>query len=309
MTTEHRISRRGFLAWIAGVTMGWGAHSLAPELATNFVIQVLETLLRPGVPAPQTGPYLRHLFGDWKSYWLVPGLDHKDYLAKGKIHPDIFNPCIDIVPLWREAGLKLESTPLDHLPITEDSRPLVLIGGPNSNIFSRKWQGYQQNPQTKRYEYIPPRVERRWRFEYNFREPERAGPARYVDGEVHTSWQQAIKDEETNELFSPRTDGTERFLTQDWLMVNYVPNIWNERNETSILDCSDLHGQGIKAFSQLLREAPRLSQLDDMLKKRGIRPGDHFQALYRVYVDHDHDNKASNVTDFELYDVAPVRPR
>lgn len=96
-------------------------------------------------------------------------------------------------------------------------------------------------------------------------------------------------------------------LVQSYLLINFVPNVFYKSGATNILDGSDLHGIGNKAFADILNNPFRLKELNDLLIKNDIRPSDHFQALYRVIASHDHYSKKTKMKDYILYDVERIK--
>jgi hypothetical protein len=130
-----------------------------------------------------------------------------------------------------------------------------------------------------------------------------------LSGILHRAVRQAIYDEETHELIPPGMLGSDDMLITDWLMLSFIPNILDRSHGASIVDASCLHGQGIKAFGQLSNDVNRLNQLVKQLDKKGISPGQHFQALYRINIKHDNDEKSTFVHSYDLVDVARVKSK
>ncbi len=296
-------SRRAFIFAIAGALMD---HTIV-KVYDKLFWETNAPTMPSGKQSNNPVDWICHIFGNLKYYSAYAGKDNQDYLDTGYIHPDILSAFRKIAPLWKKSGLEVQFTPDYELPEFDHRQSLVLIGGPISNVYSRLWQGYKQNPSTKIYENKATFLKRRWVFEYNLNKSEENGPWRYLDGKRHRSWPQAIKDLKTNKLIYPGPyfpNGN--LLVQDYLLINFIPNLFNKAGTTNILDASDLHGVGNTAFSDLLNDSVRLNELNKSLTNNNIRPGDHFQALYKVEVDHNHSKKKSNMLSYDLYDVSPI---
>jgi hypothetical protein len=194
-----------------------------------------------------------------------------------------------------------------NLPLYARGDPLILIGGPVSNSLAREWQGYGRSPSTGYVEdVLRRRPQLRWRFRYNLCEDKKAGPARFVDGKLHRSWPQAIEDFDKPGagLRKAVTVGEDHWLVSDWLVLSFVRNTLSVGSGASIIDSSDLHGQGNMAFAQLMNDPWRLDELEKKLESRGIPHGGHFQALYRVDVVHK--SEKTVLDNYYLVDVARI---
>jgi hypothetical protein len=241
------------------------------------------------------------IFDDWFSHLIVPGIAHP---AFKEIHPDIKESCNTISKSWIKEGVKCITKLSDkRLASVRSNNSLLLIGGPISNMLAREWQGFRRNPKTKIIEFTNSfSIKRRWRFQYRFEDNPKNKIIRYVNKSPHRSMPQAIKDEKTNEYRWPRGD-KEGFLHFDWLIISFVKSVWDKTGRANIIDVSDLHGQGNKAFSDLMNSYEQLSALFYCLDKNGLR-GQHFQALYKIIVEHV--ENVSRVRDYQLIDVAPI---
>lgn len=180
------MSRRAFIFAVGAV---------AGALLSDGTVKVFDKLFwktyAPMMPSGRRSDnsvdWIRHIFGDLRYYSAYAGKDNRDYLDSGTIHPDILDPFKKIAPLWKDSGLEVRFTPDYDLPSFDYRQSLVLIGGPVSNVFSRLWQGYQQNSSTKIFEHKMNHVKRRWLFKYNLNESKESGPSRYFEGEMHRS--------------------------------------------------------------------------------------------------------------------------
>jgi hypothetical protein len=303
------MSRRAF---IFGAVAGAVAESLVEDSTVKVFDKLFWETDAPMMPSGKRSnnpvDWICHIFGDLKYYSAYAGKDNRDYIETGFIHPNILSPFKKIAPLWEDRGLEVQFTPDYALPSFDHRQSLMLIGGPVSNIYSRLWQGYKQNPSTKIFENKTTYVKRRWLFEYNLNKSKENGPSRYFDGKIHRSWPQAIKDLKTNKLIRPIVDSSnDDLLVQDYLLINFIPNVFYKAGATNILDGSDLHGIGNTAFSDILNDPIRLKELNDLLIVNSIKPGEHFQALYRILVNHNHSSKKSKMHDYILYDVARIQ--
>jgi hypothetical protein len=305
---DKGISRRGLLTWITAFGTGVGVTLAAGRLLLYWErLSPLPSIpvLPSGTPSANPVDWFNLLFGSWDRYSVVPGRHHKDYVPKRVIHPDIKAGADSLITALSYNASKLIPTNEDEMPPTRVKDPLILIGGPFSNSCTRKWQGYyspksgilQDKP-------LPGDLTLRWRFNYNVPLSPGEGPARFVDGELHRSRRYTVTDAKSSQYVRPSTFGEDYMLSIDWLIVSYIPNTLNPTGNNSIIDASDLHGQGNKAFGMLLNDASRLNELVKKLTENNIRPGQHFQALYRVHVTHQ--EMHTSVTNYYLEDVAPV---
>jgi hypothetical protein len=303
-------------AWIknvitagVGYVVGRAGEGIIGDRAVKFFDRLLPDapLIRPGKSSNDPGDWLRQLFGEWTYYEAAPGKDHRDYNQQRIIHPDILAPFRSMLRLWDRQGHQLIPTKEEQLPEINPEESLVLIGGPVSNVYARQWQGYSQSPSTGIFQFTDPSVRRRWRFEYDLNESKDQGPTRFIDGKLHRAWPQAIADQQEGCLIRPKVQGADRLLAEDWLLLSFVPNVFAPGRGSTIVDASDLHGQGNKAFGQLVNDIDRLHELVLLIKSRNIRPGEYFQALYRVDVAHD--DMQTSIRDYVLVAVAPVKSK
>jgi hypothetical protein len=284
---DENVSRRGLLTWITRV----GTSGLLVGVALHYWDRLSPPPRIPVLPGgrPSANPvdWFNLLFGNWDHYSVVPGRHHKDYISKRVIHPDIKAGADSIITPLSHNTTILVPTSEDNMPRTQLSDPLILIGGPFSNYCTRRWQGYH-SPKSGilKYKQPPGSLSLRWHFDYNVPQAPGEGPARFVDGELHRSRLYTVIDNKFSQHVRPSKFGVDYMLTTDWLIVSFIPNTLNPTGNNSIVDASDLHGQGNKAFGMLLNDAFRLEELVERLKHKNIRPGRHFQALYNIVVEH-----------------------
>lgn len=297
-------SRRAFIFGATTATIGTAALS-------HVTVKVLDELYynKPTLPTGKVSDnpidWFNYIFGDLSYFSAYAGRENVDYLEKDILHPDILSPFKKILPLWNQDGFDLIPTKFIDLPTFDRRQPIILIGGPVSNVYSRFWQGYEQNPHTKIYEQKKNYIRRRWVFRYG----DEKGPTRYLSGKLHSSWKQEIVDQKENKILKPIVNPKDGLLIQDYLLVNFVPNLFSQDSGTSILDSADLHGLGNDAFSELLNSPIRMKELVDILAKKNVRPGEHFQALYKVQAFHDHDSRQTTRKEYYLYDVEKVESK
>jgi hypothetical protein len=301
-------TRREAIAFIGGIFLDAVAKPIVAERAVKHfdrLSPIQPNLTLPsGRPSSDPRDWLEELFGPLYAYSASPGIDNKDFPER--IHPDILEPYSSILRLWEGTGRVLTPVSAKDLPVLNLGDFILLIGGPVSNKISRTWQGYRRSPATGYVEYVGRDLPRRWRFLYDLGDSKENGPARFVDGKLHRSWPQAILD--TSNETGPRrasVTGADRMLVNDWLLVSFVPNTFDYSRGASFLDASDLHGQGNKAFAELLNDPLRLDELTKRLNDRGIRPRQHFQALYQVDVKHK--GTTTKFVGYHLVDVELVK--
>ena len=298
---EGKIGRRMAISFIVGIAVG-----ITTDRAVKFFDKLAPPapLLPSGRPSKNPTEWLEELFGPIYAYTAVPGIDNRDFADR--IHPDILESYSKILRLWEGQGRFLEPVGAKNLPLKDIGEFMLLMGGPVSNRFARTWQGYRRSLSTGLVEYMGHNLPCRWRFEYDLGEPRDAGPSRFIDGKLHKSRPQAIIDNApASRLLRASVMGEDRLLVADWLVVSFVPNVFDITRGTSILDASDLHGQGNKAFASLLNSSARLNELVERLAKKGIRPRQHFQALYQVDVKHY--ETTTKLGNFHLVDVEAVK--
>ena len=245
------------------------------------------------------------LFGDVRYSMALPGRANVDF-GGGEIHPDILRPYEELAGLLHRSGIDMVPVAIDRLPTATLDEQLLLIGGPVSNAVARAWQGYRQNPESKIYEFVGSPVSRRWRFEYALDRATAPKPMRFVAGILKESWPQAIWDERSpGSLQFAALDHSTGLLVEDKLLLTFAPNPFS-KSGTMMLDVSDLHGQGNEAFVQLLSNKNRLQALTDELHRQNIPLGTPFQALYSVFVEHDHDARVTRFRDLSTPEVEPL---
>lgn len=247
--------------------------------------------------------WARNFFGELRHYSALPGRANLD-TRPGGIHPDILRPFNGLANVLADQGTEFKAVSLDELPDAALDSQLLLIGGPVSNAIARKWQGYTRNPKTSIYEFTGSKVPRRWRFEYKLNPEVAPRPKRFVDNILKESWPQAVWDERTSQFLFARID-QDGLLVEDRLLLTFAPNPYS-RTGADILDVSDLHGQGNESFAELLASKLRLQALSHALDEANVRPGEHFQALYRVFVKNDTDKRITRCIDFSTPVVAPI---
>ncbi len=274
---QHSGSKQTRRAWIRGL-----AEGVLVTIAADRIIKHLDKLspvppnpeLPSGSRSADPRDWLQALFGPWQQYSAVPGTDHKDFASRSgttAIHPDIREAYNGILPLWEGAGRSLQPVAEENLPTYVLTDPIILIGGPVSNTLSRQWQDYRRSEKTGLVERVRGRrTRRRWRFAYTLNSPTSEGPARYVNGSLHRSSPAAIEDlrrPKTPALFAVKA-GRDRMLLSDYLVLSFVKNTLRSGSGASIIDVSDLHGQGNKAFARLVNDPDRLSELINQLRAR-----------------------------------------
>ncbi|WP_149303165.1 helix-turn-helix domain-containing protein [Pareuzebyella sediminis] len=242
---------------------------------------------------------IRSVFNFWDKITLHPGQTHPKW---GGLHPDVKHASREIVKLT-ELPEDALFVGYDGLPDTEKQGNLLLIGGPISNDLSCELHGYKFLNENKISIKPSKNIGTRWSF--YFPVPEKGdllGFSRFVEGEEIKTWPKAIEDNQLKgaakgPIFSPFDPHTGRIIS-DFLLITVVPNqLTKYSSGSTIVDVADLHGQGNKAFSQIISNKDRLKELMDAVD--GKR---YYQALYEVFVSHDDYQKTTNIKKIELVD-------
>lgn len=281
------VNRRRFGAMVRDVLV---AVALLP-IASNEVVKIWDEIKGNDDPGNDLRELAGSIFGPLYSYSLVPGKHNVDAFR----HPDIFEPLENLGPFWSHSGHQVETMRAENLILSPLDRNVLLIGGPVSNLASRHWRGMAQERglgfirQTQ-----TPAINARWGFVYDFGKDKSEGIWRYVDGEPHQSWPQAIIDAnnpgQLREAGYQKHDGF-KMLQTDRLLITFALSPFSNQQK-SLVDVADLHGKGNEAFTMLLRNKDELLKLEKVLHDQRIYSGRPFQVLYDVHVEH-HDHKTT----------------
>lgn len=240
----------------------------------------------------------RHmLFPEWGSLALVPGRRHPDF---DSFHPDIVEAQFTI----RDVGAHVishgdvQSLPLQVLDPPWQAQSMLLIGGPKSNDLAFKLRGHQVDRDGTILVPTRPTLNCRWDT-IPLARGELTRIARYVAQRFTATEPKAVRDARLGHYLvsqrAPEYEGRRaaelaqeygiqdpnsvEWLTWDYLLVSVLPNPW--ATERWIVDIGDLHGQGDKAFADLVWH-------DDVMRTLAAAVKPPFQALFRVPVHHEH---------------------
>lgn len=262
-------SRRGALAWVGigaiasqGIS-GWGTW--AWEKWSKRVIDVDPLEIFPSFASTQ--------------------------LSKGEHHPERgfhsdVRVALDEMTSILIARRSATELPLEALPEVNRDGNIILLGGPISNELTRELHGHTISPEKKVSKLPNSRMGFRWHFGYP--EQSTADPTfgRYVDGVFARTWPKFVIDTKANtdstRYLESGYDPQTGLITSDYLLITVQPNtLGSHATGNTIVEISDLQGQGDKAFPRLLQNPNAMRDLADAVK--GMR---HFQALYSVPVKH-----------------------
>ncbi len=254
-----------------------------------FMLDFLDKLKSEAVEVEDLFPY-------WSEVQVVPGQQHPVF----GFHPDTKNALESLAPLARRSE-PLVTGGLDSSPRPDPSRELVLIGTPITNPISTRLHGYRfEGPKIS----VQPNRDTglRWCFYYPIQRYNDPLSIRYVYGEPQPTMPKAIRDRKaskplTQNLFSRHDDAG--FIRSDYLLLTVVPNsLLGQSTGSTIIDVSDLQGQGTKTFAKILRSSDKRKELAKAVK--GKR---YFQALYEVPVSHDFNEYTTTPGEPKLNDV------
>ena len=272
-----KLSRRGALAWAGlgavgsqGVS-GWGIWAWEKWSKRAIDVDLLE------------------IFPSFASTQLSKGEHH----PKRKFHPDVRVALDEMTSILMNCRSPSE-LPVEALPEVNRDGNIVLLGGPISNELTRELHGHTISTEEKVSEFPNNRRGFRWHFGYPERSHDDPTFGRYVDGAFTQTWPKFIVDtkasaESTRRLGSG-LDPQTGLITSDYLLITVQPNtLGSHATGNTIIEISDLQGQGDKAFPRLLQNKDAMRDLANEVK--GMR---YFQALYSVPVEH---NIGSNSTE------------
>ena len=233
---------------------------------------------------------------------LHGGLVHEQY--SNEMHPDIKEGAELAGPLWSQLRSPVWAKHAE-MPIRPKDYPLVTIGGPRSNLVSRRLHGFETELGGK-VAALPGRSRGRYSFNYTDLSLENS-PRRFVARElVAATGRHALHDADRDQVLRAITD-SHGMLEADFLLVTSSQNPF-ARESGRVVDIADLHGQGNKAAGQLLTDPVALEELAALVNDRKIDRIHGFQALYLVPTTHEETRSFVRKGEFHLLDVSPLAP-
>lgn len=234
------------------------------------------------------------LFPSLSQAQLIPGSHHPD---EG-FHPDIYD-ALSALTAKLVTSKPYTSLDFQSLPAPNKGGHLLLLGSPISNELTLQLHGHtfagrkiSVNPSN--------RSGFRWHFCYPESEARELSYSRYVFGRLEPKMRKIIIDERApisaNEYSSScNDDGT---ISNDYLLITVQQNTFSKGSGTSIIEVSDLQGQGAKAFPMILENEAARREL-----KSKLGASKYFQALYEVPVAHDSIKRTTSAGLPKLVDV------
>jgi excisionase family DNA binding protein len=216
----------------------------------------------------------------WRTVQVSVGMHHT---VEG-YHPDTQEALQTIAPhIVRSDRVIVDGS--DSFPTVDPYRDLLLIGGPATNLLSRRLHGYSSVGK-KLSERPTLSTGLRWCFFYP--QPSEHDPdfSRYVRGELRRTMSKALLDCRAQGLLAEprycRFEKTHGRVLSDFLLLTVMPNkLENHASGFYVIDVADLHGQGNKVFARIVGDSQRRKELSEAVGRKR-----YFQALYEVPVMH-----------------------
>lgn len=302
--SDRRLGRQAFLklfrkgAIVTGAVFGLEVTGIDIDVRVPTPLRLWRGLAQFVTPRSQLRSLHSQLFGVQGLVDTRAGAAHAAY--PHQVHPDDQMAASALRSLYRPTqAIEWEDKPWEGPP----NNHAFLLGDPQSNALSRLVLSYRETEGVFELDRDP-LYKPRWSsilYPHNYQAPK---IKRYVAGVLREGPGYELYDHQKRKYYRSNDRDPGDWLNIDYLLVTRVLNVYSPETVESgkiAIVFGGLHGPGTRAIQLLLKEEDLLDTTDT---KREDSP--YYQALYRVYVRHNHSTRESYPAQIEFVGAAPL---